>query len=145
MRGWGMGLQSPMDNAGNRSVPPATGRGFPCHEAARIMRPSSTLHEVVVNFHETIQLQALKLKQSTKGNGEFGDAVIDMAIKQDPTLGGLTRNICAHVSVDLFERVEQCCSMLDLSKRRFVEMALREAIERAETIVAEIDPFPGEA
>lgn len=97
-----------------------------------------------MNFQETIQLQALKLKQSTKGNGEVGDALIDMAMKQDPTLGGLTRNICAHVSVQLFERVEQCCSMLDLSKRRFVEMALSEALDRAEAIVAEVDPFPGE-
>lgn len=98
-----------------------------------------------MNFNETIQLQALKLKQSTKGNGEFGDQMIDMALKQDPALGGLTRNICAHISVQLFDRVEQCCGMLDLSKRRFVEMALSEALDRAEAIVADIDPFPGEA
>jgi 3-methyladenine DNA glycosylase AlkD len=48
------------------------------------------------------------------------------------------------VSIDLFERVEECCKQLELSKRRFVEMALQEALRQAETIVAEVDPFVGE-
>lgn len=100
-------------------------------------------HEAEMNFHETIQLQALKLKQSTFGAGAMNDTLVDMALQQDPTLGGLTRNICAHIPVPLFERVEQCCQTLELSKRRFVEMALIEALERAETIIAEIDPFSG--
>lgn len=98
-----------------------------------------------MNFHETIQLKALELKQlHTRGaTDNLHEHFLEQAI-MTPEGQAMTKNICAHVSKDLFDRVEQCCLMLSISKRRFVEMALREALERAETIVAEVDPFPGE-
>ena len=98
-----------------------------------------------MNFHETIQLQALRLKElNTRGSSPpaFQEAMLEAALKQNPDAP--LKNICAMVSIDLFERVEECCKQLELSKRRFVEMALREALRQAETIVAEVDPFVGE-
>lgn len=94
-----------------------------------------------MNFRETIQLKALELKElNTQGaTSDLREHMIEMAVKSDTA--GLTRNICAHISVELFNRVEECCSMLSLSKRQFVEMALQEALASAETIVAEVDPF----
>lgn len=96
-----------------------------------------------MNFQETIQLKALALKQfRTRGvSDNLHEHLLEQAVKT-PEGAALTRNICAHISVQLFQRVEECCSMLDLSKRQFVEMALKEALDRAETIVAEVDPFP---
>lgn len=95
-----------------------------------------------MNFQETIQLKALELKQlRTEGiSGSVGDRIIEEMVKT-PERAAITRNICAHISVELFEQVEQCCQQLSLSKRRFVEMALKEALNQAESIVAEIDPF----
>lgn len=97
-----------------------------------------------MNFHETVQLQALRLKQTnTNAMNEVGEALIAQAVAQNSDSLPL-KNICAHISQQLFERVEQCCNTLDISKRRFVEMALIEALDKAEAIVAEVDPFPAE-
>jgi hypothetical protein len=97
-----------------------------------------------MNFNETIQLQALRLKQSFQGSDpQLIDHFIEEAARQNPQALPM-KNICAFVSQDLFDRVNACCDQLSLSKRRFVEMALIEALDRAETIVAEVNPFPGE-
>lgn len=95
-----------------------------------------------MNFHETIQLKALELKQlHTQGSTDnLHEHLLDLALKT-PEGQAVTRNICAHISVELFKRVEDCCSLLSLSKRQFVEMALKEALDRAESIVADVDPF----
>lgn len=95
-----------------------------------------------MNFYETIQLQALRLKElNTKGSSPpaFTEAMFEAAVKQNPDAP--LKNICAHISQQLFDKVSATCELLELSKRQFVEMALVEAIEKAETIVAEIDPF----
>lgn len=98
-----------------------------------------------MNFQETIQLKALELKQLYRGGGSdsLQEHFLEQAIKT-PEGQAMTRNICAHIAAPLFDRVEALCSELSISKRRFVEMALNEAVARAETIVAEVDPFPGE-
>lgn len=95
-----------------------------------------------MNFQEVIQLKALELKQlHTQGVGDtVHEHLLEQALKT-PEGQALTRNICAHVSIDLFQRVEGCCSMLNLSKRQFVEMALKEALDRADAIVDQVDPF----
>lgn len=45
------------------------------------------------------------------------------------------RNVCALISVQLFDRLEQTCGLLDLSKRQFIEASLIEALDRADEIV----------
>jgi hypothetical protein len=113
-----------------------------------IMTFPTTSHEITMNLDETVRLQALKLKQMhTRGSSE-PDAILDM-FANDPAnaeqLKALTRNICAHISVELFNEVEGLCEMLSLSKRRFVELALTEAIAKASSVVNEVSPFvPGD-
>lgn len=97
-----------------------------------------------MNFDEVIRLKALELKQLHTEGSSFGDAVIDGLLK-DPANAAQLRNICAHISPELFSQVEEYCGLLSLSKRKFVEMALIEAIDRAKSIVDEVDPFPKEA
>lgn len=94
---------------------------------------------------ETLQLQALKLKQLyTRGSSNPG-ALLDEVIRQNPDEAkAQLRNICALISPELFEKVENLCNVLDLSKREFVEMALVEFVELAEKVLREVDPFPGE-
>lgn len=97
-----------------------------------------------MNLDETVRLQALKLKQlHTKGTSLGGD-LVDM-MSNDPdyaeAMKKVTRNICAHISVELFAEVEGLCEMLSLSKRQFVELALIEAIAKASAVVHEVAPF----
>ena len=96
-----------------------------------------------MRFDELIRLQALKQKQLHHQGTDFD--LVDMVLQQNAEEAGkLTRNICAHVSIQLFERVDNLCGVLEISKRQFVEQALIDAMEKAESIVSEVDPFHGE-
>ena len=90
-----------------------------------------------MNLDETLRLKALKLKQLNTMGSDFADVIIDQIAKDNPE----TRNICAHISLPLFQEVDSLCGLLDMSKRRFVEMALSDAVSKAHTILGEIKPF----
>lgn len=94
-----------------------------------------------MNLDETIRLQALKQKQLTTQGSDID--LVDFVLRHQPEVPEQMRNICATISASLFNEVENCCSMLDLSKRRFVELALQDALAKAATIIDEVDPFMG--
>lgn len=100
-----------------------------------------TFHGTPMNLDETIRLQALKQKQLTTQGSDHD--FVDMVLRHQPEVPEQMRNICATISTTLFNEVENCCSMLDLSKRRFVELALQDALAKAATIIDEVDPFMG--
>jgi hypothetical protein len=91
-----------------------------------------------MRFHELIQLHALKLKQTVSGGG-LPDHIVDRAIESNPD--AKMRQVCAMVSQELFDELQDTCQTLDISKRRFVEGALIDALEKAKQIVGEVDPF----
>lgn len=75
-------------------------------------------------------------------NGPAVDALVDAVTDRaawsvDPTEAVTLRNLCAKVSVDLAEQVENACSMLGVSKRRFIELALVEALRQYESVAEE--------
>lgn len=94
-----------------------------------------------MNFDETIRLQALKQKQLITTGASVD--IADHVLRHTPEPPEGTRNICAIISTKLFDDVENCCKMLDLSKRKFVEMALIAAMDKAAVIIDEVDPFMG--
>ncbi len=49
-------------------------------------------------------------------------------------LGGL-KNVCAKVSPQLVEEIDNVCSFLGISKRRFLEAALIDAVAQAHQII----------
>ena len=99
-----------------------------------------------MHFSELIKLQALRLKAMQHiGTDHGGEGGIQEQLFAGELDRGALRNICAAISPELFSRIDGCCSMLEISKRRFVEGALIEAVEKAESIVAEVDPFGGES
>jgi hypothetical protein len=92
---------------------------------------------------ETLTLQALKLKQlHTRGCSDpaFLEALLENA-KPEGVPEPEMRNICALVSRPLFDKVEQLCGLLELSKRQFVEMALVEFVDKANQVMSEVAPF----
>jgi hypothetical protein len=93
---------------------------------------------------ETLKLQALKLKQLNTRGTSLPGALLDEAIRQNPEIKTQLRNICALISPELFDKVENLANVLDLSKREFVEMALIEFVQHSENVLAEIDPFSAE-
>jgi len=46
------------------------------------------------------------------------------------------KNVCAKVSVALSDRLDTTCSLLEISKRQFIEAALIDALAKADEIMA---------
>jgi hypothetical protein len=83
-----------------------------------------------MNLDDLIKLQALKLRH-TSANGHL----LEEAIRQNPDK---MRNLQAAVSIELFDAVEHVCTMLDLTKRQFIEAAVVDAVNKAEAAIREV-------
>lgn len=92
----------------------------------------------VMTFDEMIQLKALQIKaRSSVMNAKIID---DFAESDSAQAKALMRNLCASIPHELFDRLENTCGYLDISKRQFVESALIVALDLSDSILAEIDP-----
>jgi hypothetical protein len=85
-----------------------------------------------MNLDEILRLQVLKLKSSQAGRGSF----LEAAFEQEEA-GMPVRQMCAKVSHELYEEVDNVCGFLDMSKREFIEAAVVEAVKRAHHIIRE--------
>lgn len=92
---------------------------------------------------EFLTLQALKFKQSHSGGIRFdGTDLFQHVIDSDPEVKAKLRNICAFIQPGLFDQIEEICTMLDLSKREFVEMALIDLVAKAHSTIEKFDVLP---
>lgn len=93
-----------------------------------------------MKFDEVIRMKALQLKAVAAGitMTETFEQLMDSpeAIEEFKM-----RQVCAMVTPQLFQELEGTCQLLGMSKRKFVEAALIDAMEKAATIVSEVDPF----
>lgn len=48
---------------------------------------------------------------------------------------GQCKNVCAKVSVQLSDEIDNICGLLNISKRKFIEAAFIEAITKAKAII----------
>lgn len=90
---------------------------------------------------QTIQLQSLKLKATIEGSYP---SLIDAVLENPANAEGLKkdfRNVCALISHAQFDELENLCSLLDLSKREVISMALNVFLPMANSIVQEVNPF----
>lgn len=97
-----------------------------------------------MKFDELVRLKALQIKAENSGRfimETLGESQLELPeVQKELKL----RQVCAMLTPALFARFEATCSELSISKREFITQALSEAIDRAEEIVAEIDPFSNE-
>jgi hypothetical protein len=85
---------------------------------------------------EILTLQALKFKQNLLNDqSDLADGSPVWLQKVDPGADD-TRNICALISVPLFEEIDRLLSVLSMSKRRFVELALLDLAVKANEAIA---------
>ena len=90
---------------------------------------------------EIIMLQLLKFKEVNQNSNA---SLVDAVLSQNPEAAKESlRNICALISPELFNQVEEAASMLDISKRLIVEMALIDFMEKVKGLVEEVNPFEG--
>lgn len=70
--------------------------------------------------------------------------MIDAVLENPANKEGLKkdfRNVCALIHVSQFEQLQNLCSLLDLSKREIISMALNDFIPKANAIVCDVNPF----
>lgn len=106
-------------------------------------------------FKQYIQYKALDFKFATAGNsidqleslvagGSVGHAV-DGQFVPAQTLEEVCpiplRNVCAKLSVELVDRLDNALSVLSMSKRQFIEMAIIEALDEVDKVLQEVDAF----
>ena len=88
---------------------------------------------------EVIKFQSFKLK-STLGNRFMVDSILeDPANSED--LKKDFRNVCSLLHVTQFDQLTELCTLLSITKREFISMALTEFIPKAQALVDEINPF----
>jgi hypothetical protein len=90
---------------------------------------------------ETIRLQALKLKSTIDGNHQ---RLIDSLLNDPANKAEVEkefRNVCALIHNSQFQKLEGICSLLDLTKREVIQMALSEFLQKADEIVHDVNPF----
>lgn len=89
-------------------------------------------------FKEFLQYRALDFKYSQQ-NIDLSEQLIARAGEgvEAPVL----RNVCAKLSVELAENIDQVCSTLGISKRLFIEHALVEACAEARQALQDVNAF----
>ena len=78
------------------------------------------------DFQQFLQYKALAFKFGLQ-NSDLVDAAVASGQVSIPL-----RNVCAKLTVELAERLDQTCINLDVSKRQFIERALIEAMDQAD-------------
>jgi hypothetical protein len=89
-------------------------------------------------FEEMVLCKALELK-SASANSD----VLDSMLAHNKEVEGLElKNVCAKVTIQLSDDLDNVCGLLSVSKRRFIESALIEALLQAKEIMYEdVDIF----
>lgn len=80
------------------------------------------------------QLDALVTQKSLNlilSGSESLDLIDDLQSRDIPIL----KNVCAKVSVSLSDSIDGICGLLNISKRRFLEVAFIDAVQRAHEIM----------
>jgi hypothetical protein len=75
-------------------------------------------------------------RMATMTNQDFQDALLEGRVESVSGEMPL-KNVCAKLSVALSDEVDEMCGFLDISKRRFIEAAIIDALQQAETIMQE--------
>jgi hypothetical protein len=81
--------------------------------------------------------KALHFKQSDQ---DGTDMILEHLVDKDGQAIQL-KNVCAKVSPKLADRLDSMCGLLDLSKRRFIEAAIINALDEADRVAAEVNMF----
>jgi hypothetical protein len=96
-----------------------------------------------MNFTQFIQFRALSAKANIEGqafNSEFTESLIEKAAVNSPAE---FKTVCTPLSIPLFDRLSNTLSILDISKRKFIEAAIVEALNKADEIINQVDVFEG--
>lgn len=89
-------------------------------------------------FKEFITYKSLAIKH---GNTVLQDIVEDMGesnVENGVSTGAEIKNVCAKLSKELSDDIDSTVAFLDIRKRRFIELAIIQALDDAKAIIEEV-------
>jgi len=86
-------------------------------------------------FKEVITSKSLDFKLS----GQFTDPLVDSLIEHYPHLKTQFKNVCAPIPLALNDELENILAVLELSKGKFLTMAIVSAMDEAKALMEELD------
>ncbi len=111
------------------------------------MKTHNSTKEIIMNDHHRAYLQyrALSYRFEEEDMNQLDNLLRlqfvdenDKPIPESETEKMLKlQNVCAKIPVFLFNRLDATISVLGISKRRFIELAITSALEEADAIMAE--------
>lgn len=81
------------------------------------------------HLDEILTMRLLAFKHGQPQNSDLFQE--ELATKQS------TKNVCAHLHISLVERLEEAVTLLNISKREFIEAALIDALDRVSVLANE--------
>ena len=93
-------------------------------------------------FEQKLTLQALRYKFDD--SEKFIDSVLDGSDRDEFIAKRKLKNVCAALSGDLIDRLENTLAVLNMSKREFFQLAIVEALDKADLIINDVDLFPAD-
>ncbi|BCL77453.1 hypothetical protein JHS3_31890 (plasmid) [Jeongeupia sp. HS-3] len=94
-----------------------------------------------MNFDQVMQYRALRFKASIEGqhfSNIENDRLLEAAGKEP---NDFVKTVCSPISIELFERMNDVLGLLDMTKREFIQAALISALDRADEIIREVNPW----
>lgn len=89
------------------------------------------------DFNEYMHYKVLELKFKTV-QGEHLSKSLESLIEAEAISVPL-KNVCAKLSVELSDRLDNVTGLLNMSKREFIEMSLIQALDHAEHMIECVD------
>ena len=96
-----------------------------------------------MNFNQYIQFRALAMKAHIQGQSMNSESMEKQISKLSESGSPDFKTVCAPISIELFDRLDRTLSMLDISKRSFIEAAIIHALNQTDLIADEVDIFEG--
>lgn len=88
-------------------------------------------------MQDFFKYRALALKYSMIQHSDFAHKAVDEAVEAGQVDFEM-KNVCAKLSRQMVDEMDRVCENMGISKRRFVELAVSEAIQTAD---AALDPI----
>lgn len=90
-------------------------------------------------FNEFLLQKTLEFKQGPEGNTL--DGIMDLFVQSNQDCPIPLKNVCAKLTVELSDEIDNVCNLLDVSKRKFIEMAIINAIGKFKEIAIEYNAY----
>lgn len=88
---------------------------------------------------ELLTYRALHIKLASSAGS---DLFLDRAIEDGNVSDELKlKNVCAKLSVQLSDRIDDTVNLLEIRKRRFIEAAIIAALDEADRVIKEVNIF----